>query len=242
MNPETDLKELTRQLQEALGANLVAVVLYGSAASGEFREGHSDLNVLCVLKTIDASQLAKFRPVSRWWWRKGHPAPAVFTLDELRDMAATFPIELLDMRERHRILFGEDILSPLQVSMKLHASQVQRELRTNVIRLRQAFLRSQGQSSELSDLMIASSSSFAALFRHSLLALGEEPPLARGSAAERLGALLGLDMAPFGAVLDLREGKQRLRGADHERVFAAYLDVVTRVAQEMDRRLAARAF
>ena len=106
MNPEKDLNDLTGQLKQALGGNLAAVVLYGSAAGGEFRQGHSDLNVLCLLKMIDTSELAKFRPVSRWWWRKGHPAPMAFTLQELRDMADVFPIELLDMKERHRILLG----------------------------------------------------------------------------------------------------------------------------------------
>jgi hypothetical protein len=243
MDPQKDLTELSRRLQESGGANIAAIVLYGSAAGGEFSQGHSDLNVLCLLNQIDSYQLAKLRPVSRWWWRKGHPAPMVFTLEELRDMAGVFPIELLDIKERHRMLLGQDFLSQLEISMELHGLQVKRELRTNVLRLRQAFLRSRGRSSELFDLMMDSVSSFAALFRHSLLALGEAPPDHRQAAADRLAALLGLDLAPFGAVLALREGKQPPLGPqqDHEHIFAAYLEAVTQVAQEMDKRLAAKA-
>jgi hypothetical protein len=236
MDTQKDLSELTRRLQQAGGANIAAIVLYGSAAGGEFKEGHSDLNVLCLLKKIDPSELGRLRPASRWWSLKGHPAPMVFTLEELSDMAGVFPIELLDIKERHRMLLGEDFLSQLEVSMELHSLQVKRELQTNVLRLRQSFLRSRGQSSELSELMSASASSFAALFRHSLLALGEAPPHTREAAAERLGALLGLDLAPFQAVLALRAGNQP-SGSEYDHIFATYLEVVTSVAQEMDRRL-----
>ena len=46
---ETKLSELVARLKSAVGDNLKAVVLYGSAATGEFQGQHSDLNVLCVL-------------------------------------------------------------------------------------------------------------------------------------------------------------------------------------------------
>jgi predicted nucleotidyltransferase len=238
MHRERALDELVKRLKEAGGANLTAVVLYGSAADHEFREEHSDLNILCLLQRLDAAMLAKLRPVGLWWWRQGHPTPLVFTLEELRDSADVFAIELLDMKQRHRMLLGEDFLEQLDVPMALHRLQVERELRTSVIRLRQAFLRSHGRRSELAELMIASASTFAALFRHSLIALGEAAPDSRRFAVDQLAARLGFDPAALHAVLDLREGKRRSGELDHERTFGAYLDAVTRVAEEMDRRLA----
>ena len=199
------------RLGEAAGANLIAVVLYGSAADHEFHEEHSDLNILCLLQRLDAEELKKLQPVGLWWWRKGHPTPLLFTLRELRDSADVFAIELLDMKQRHRMLLGDDFLSGLEVPMALHRLQVERELRTSVIRLRQAFLRSRGRRAELSELMIASASTFAALFRHALIALGETPPDTRREALDRLAAKLGFDPAAFHAVLDLREGQAPVR-------------------------------
>ena len=123
---------------------------------------------------------------------------------------------------------------------RLHRLQVERELRTSVIRLRQAFLRSRGRRAELSELMIASASTFAALFRHALIALGETAPDSRREVLDRLAVKLGFDPAAVHAVLDVREGKRQPGEIDPEQTFAAYLDTVTRVAEEMDRRLAAR--
>ena len=238
MHKEKELNELVKRLTEAAATNLSAVVLYGSAADHEFHEEHSDLNILCLLGRLDGLALAKLRPVGLWWWQKGHPAPLLFTLEELRHSADVFAIELLDMKQHHHMLLGEDFLAHLDVPMALHRLQVERELRISVIRLRQAFLRSRGRRSELTDLMIASTSTFATLFRHSLIALGETAPDSRRSATDRLAALLGFDAEAFHSMFDLREGKRSARGFDHERIFAAYLDAVTRVAEEMDRLLA----
>jgi len=239
MHRENDLKELVARLQEAAGDNLQAVVLYGSAADHEFHEQHSDLNVLCLLHRVSGTELAKLQPTGLWWSRKGHPSPLVFTLDELRHSADVFAIELLDMKRQHRMVWGEDFFDQLDVPMSMHRLQVERELRTSVVRLRQAFLRSRGRRGELTDLMIASASSFTALFRHSLIALGETPPESRREVANRLAAIAGFAPAAFLDVLDLREGKQGAGEINAERVFEEYLDAVARVAEEMDRRLAA---
>jgi hypothetical protein len=239
MDREKDPKELVERLQQALGANLTAAVLYGSAGDQEFREEHSDLNVLCLLQRLDAGELKKLQPVSLWWWRKGHPTPMVFTLRELQESADVFAIELLDMKQHHRMLLGDDFLKGFEVPMALHRLQVERELRTSVIRLRQAFLRSRGRRAELSELMIASASTFAALFRHALIALGEAAPDARREVLDRLAKKLGFDPASVHAVLDVREGKRQPGEINPDETFAAYLDTVTRVAEEMDRRLAA---
>jgi len=240
MHREKELNELVKRLKAAAGANLSAVVLYGSAADHEFHEGHSDLNILCLLKRVDGAAMANLRPVGRWWWHKGHPTPLVFTLEELRHSADVFAIELLDMKQRHHMLLGEDFFAGLDVPMTLHRLQVEHELRTSVTRLRQAFLRSRGRRSEQAELMIASASTFAALFRHSLIALGKAGPDSRRGAADQLAALVGFDAAAFHAVLDLREGKTAAGEVNHDQTFAAYLDAVTRVAEEMDRLLATK--
>jgi hypothetical protein len=239
MHKEKDLNELVERLRQAAGANLTAVVLYGSAADEEFREEHSDLNVLYLLQHLDAGQLKKLQPVGLWWWRKGHPAPLLFTLRELQGSADIFAIELLDMKQRHRMLFGDDFLKDFIVPMALHRQQVERELRTNVIRLRQAFLRSRGKRAEVSELMVGSSSTFVALFRHALIALGETAPGSRREVLDHLAAKLGFDPAAIRAVLDLRDGRLQPGEIDPDHTFAAYLDTVTRVAEEMDRGLGA---
>lgn len=237
MDRERDLIELVGRLKQAAGTNLSAVVLYGSAVAHDVGE-HSDLNILCLLHRLEGADLESLGPVGLWWWRKGHPPPLVFTFAELRNSADVFSIELLDMKARHRMLEGADFLADLEVPMAQHKLQVERELRINVIRLRQSFLRRRGGRSELAELLIASGSSFGTLFRHALIALGQEAPNSGREAADRLAKLVALNPAPFHRVLDLCEGKSAAGELNLEAVWGPYLDLVTRVAEEVDRRLA----
>ena len=237
MDREKDLRDLVSRLKQAAGENLSAVVLYGSAADHDFGE-HSDLNVLCLLRRLEGADLEALRPAGLWWWHKGHPPPLLFTFAELRNSADVFAIELLDMKSRHRMLEGADFLADLEVPMAGHKLQVERELRTNVIRLRQSFLRWSGRRTELEQLLITSASSFGTLFRHALIALGEQAPNSTREAAAQLAKEITADVAAFHRVWDLREGKSAGGELNLESILASYLDLVTKVAEEMDRRLA----
>src|SRR4029077_9111370 len=96
------LKNLVERLHDAAPENLESVILYGSAARGDFHEAHSDLNVLCLLRSLRAAELTRVSPVVKWWTTAQHqPAPLFFTAEELRQSSDVFAIELLDMQKNH---------------------------------------------------------------------------------------------------------------------------------------------
>jgi hypothetical protein len=231
------LNELVEKVKTAAGTNLKSVVLYGSAASGEFHSEYSDLNVMCVLERLDATDLESMNPAGQWWASKGHPAPLVFTLEGLRAAADVFAIELLDIKRNRRVLFGEDVFEGLDVPMNLHRLQVERELRTNLIRLRQKYLAFSPKPKRVLDLMTASVSTFVTLFRHALISLGEQPPQANRDVADRSAQLLGFDARPFHALLDVREKKLPEKQVDAAATFRKYLESIQRAEDELDRRL-----
>lgn len=239
MIAEQNLTDLVTRLRNAAGSNLLSVILYGSAATEEFHPGHSDLNVLCIMHSLGRGDLSKLHPASAWWVKKGHPAPLFFTLDEFHHSADIFAIELVDMKAAHRVLHGEDVIASLHVPMDLHRLHVEKELRNNTLRLRQRYLMHPADSRKTLELMTSSISTFAALFRHALIALGEGPPPTKRSTMDRLGSVLGFDPSPFHTIFDIREGRKRKRDVKVQATFEAYLDRVARVAEEIDRRLAA---
>lgn len=232
------LSELVKRLTSGEGENLRSVVLYGSAASGEFLPGHSDLNILCLLRKIDAKNLAALRPAFQWWAKKGHPAPLLFTLEELERAADIYAIELLEIKANRRVLYGEDAFESLQVPLDLHRMQVERELRHNLIRLREGYVLVANDRKNTLALMLRSASTFALLFRHSLIALGEKASLTKHEAVTRLAALLGFDATSFQALFEVRQGGREKKQIDVPLVFNAYLEAVTRAVEAMDRRFA----
>ena len=234
------LDELVQKLKAAAADNLKSVILYGSAATEEFHSKHSDLNILCLVDLADAAHLEALHGPVEWWIRRGQRPPLVFTLDELRRSADIFTIELLDMKSRHRILYGENVLADISVPMHFHSIQVERELRTNWLRLRQAILAAPKKPKVYLELMISSFSAFAALFRHAIIALGETPAETKREAIDRIAKFAGTDSAGFKAILGLREGKLRERDIDIEKTLNQYFSFVEAVTDQFDRQLDAK--
>jgi len=229
------LDQLVEKLKQAAGANLSSVVLYGSAAGGHYQPKHSDLNVLCTLDHLDGPALESLRPALLWWTGKGNPHILMFTMDELRCSADVFAIELLDIKARHKVLYGEDCFAGLEVPMDLHRVELEHELRTKLIRLRQAYMEVSGDSARLLALLTDSVSSFLTLFRHALIALGEPVPEHRHEVLDKLSARFQVDVSPFHVVLEIREGKRRAKEIDALAVGRTYLESVRLVADEVDR-------
>jgi hypothetical protein len=235
------LVQLKDKLLAAAGDNLKALVLFGSAACGEYHEKHSDLNVLCVLGRARAEDLEALHEAAVWWEQKKFPVPQIFTLDELRASADIFAIELLDMKTHHKMIYGEDFFGELTVPMQLHRLQVERELRTSWVKLRQAILLAPQKDQVLVGLMNASVSTFITLFRHALIVLGQNPPAGRREVVTDISGLIGVRPESFLTILDVRAGKRQAREVKAREILREYLDVVERVTDEVDRRLAGGA-
>ena len=236
LSTEAKLTDLVSRMKEFAADNLESMILYGSAARGDFKEGHSDLNVLCVLRSVAARELTRVTPVVRWW-SKDHnePAPLFFTAEELRQSADVFSIELLDMQESRRVLYGADVVAGVPVPMNLHRVQVEHDLRTLLLKLRQHFLLTGQKESELRTAEAKSSSSVLALLRHALIAFDEEPPATAQEVFARIAALTGADAEAFTAAFKLRDRHAHVD--DIVRTYGQYLNALTVVISALDKRV-----
>jgi predicted nucleotidyltransferase len=233
---ETKLSELVARLKSAASDNLKAVVLYGSAATSDFHGKHSDLNILCLVERAAVADLEHMHGVSEWWMKENNPAPVIFTHDELMRSADVFAIELLDMKHRHRMLLGDDFLEKMEVPLRLHRLQVERELRTNWMRLRQAIVAAPPKKKVHLDIMLSSVATFCVLFRHALIGAGQPEPLTKREAVENVATLSGGDASGFRSILDFRAGQLRGKDIDIEATLHSYSEFVEVVTNEVDRR------
>lgn len=234
---ETKLAELTGRLKEAAHDNLESVILYGSGARGDYREGFSDLNVLCVMRSLSLDELKRVAPAITWWVKnQKEPAPLLFTEKNLRESADVFAIELTDLRQHRRVLHGKDVIAGIHVPMNLHRVQVEHELRTMLLKLRQHFLLSGGDAESLRAVLCKSLSSARTLARHALLALGEQPATAAHEVFAQAAARTGADAGAFAAVLQLRENGRAIPDSSAVvRAYEHYLKALETVTEALDR-------
>src|SRR5215212_3548174 len=197
---------LIGDLKATHGDNLASVVLYGSAASGDFVQLESDYNLLIALHRITPEDLRLAQPPTREWQRLGHPLPVYFTFAELRDAADVFPIEFHQMGRARVVLYGRDPFESFSISDENLRHQTEYELRSKLIQLRRLYIPASGSAERLRDLMADSLSSFATLFAPVLLLHGQEPPVMKLDIVRATVKRLGLDGAVFERVFALRDG------------------------------------
>jgi len=228
------LDQLVERLQKALGSDLVSVVLYGSAAVGDHEEKFSDYNVLCVLGQITPGQLGATGSIFRWWREQGNPAPLLLTENEVRTSTDCFAIEFHDIKEHHRMLYGADVVSSLAIDRSFYRAQVEHDLRAKLLRLRQKASGVLADKGVLCRLLADSISTFCVLFRHALILHGVEVPGRKRDIIERARERFGIDAAPFGSLLDLREQKSKPNEIEPEALLAAYLKEIGKVIDAVD--------
>src|ERR1700686_2192870 len=234
------VKNLVGRLHEAARDNLESIILYGSAARDDFHEAHSDLNVLCILRSLRAAELSRVTPVVKWWTTPQHqPAPLFFTSDELRQSADVFTIELLDMQQSHRVLYGSDVVAGIHVPMNLHRVQVEHELRTLLLKLRQHLLHDAENQKGLAAVLAKSISSATTLLRHTLIAFKEKPPSEAREVFARVAALTTASAPAFEAVWRLREATSLDKDAGLP-VYDAYLAALEKVRAALQQHLPKR--
>lgn len=236
MVPEEKIQEFVKRARAAAGENLESVILYGSAASGNFDPEFSDINLFCVLRDTAFGQLAALGPVATWWHRQKQPAPLIMTRKELESTADVFTIELLDMKRHHRVLFGDDVLQGLEIPMNLHRVQVEYELREKLILLRQQTLLGR-KDVYFWDLLLQSTRSFVTLFRHALIAMGEQAPEDKHEVVRQLAKKVGFDPAAIERVLAVRAHETTRKETPVYDVMEKYLAAVEQVTAAVDKAL-----
>ena len=237
MVAEKNINELISQLREAAGTNLASVILYGSAAAGDHIPETSDTNLLCVLQDTSFAHLAKITPALAAWTARKNRTPLLLGIEELRQSADVFSIELLDMQSSYRVLFGEDMLRTLVIPTRFHRVQLEYELREKVILLRQGLIAASGEATKMWELLLRSLPAFATLFRHALLELGEPATTSKREAVQRLAGKVGFDASAFLTLLDIREQRSDPKTMDVADLFARYLKEIEMVTAAVDRML-----
>lgn len=232
---EQRIARVGEALAQALGTRLVCLAVYGSAADDGFSPAHSDVNLVLVL---DEVSFADLRLIGTTLAREAprevrFATPLVITPRFLRDARDSFPIELDDMRERHRVLFGEDVLAGIRVNPDRRREQAEREARGKLLHLR-ALVVHRPPDEELVGALAFLESSLVVIER--ALLSGTAQSGARGvalfdaveqHAGVRLRALRRLDA--------MREGREPWpRGADLDDLLALVLREVEALVDFVD--------
>ncbi len=225
------LGKYVKDVSATFGANLQAVVLFGSAARGEFLPGRSNLNLLLQVEKQDLEALGRYARGHRRWAREGIVVPLVVTEAELRSWPEIFPLEHLEFREHHAVLAGRDPFRQTEpASGRLAAACVQ-EMLGNLLRLRQRVMEG-GASPEVIQLLLSMSvTALLPCLRGLVYVKGKPAGRTTDDFLENLASVLGGDCAAVAEAWRVKTGVGSPGTAELPRVLERYMATVEQLAE-----------
>jgi predicted nucleotidyltransferase len=217
--------EFAVKLNALYGEGLVSVILYGSAASGEYVARRSNINLLVILKDASLRNLAKASPIINSF-RFRNISAIFMTESYMRSSCDVFPIEFLDMKENSEVIFGKDALKELAIHPKHLRFQCEQELKSKIVNLKSAYL-SNMRRRGLEELLFKSLNSTLHIMRNIIRLKGAVPPYAKESILKALSSELGLDATVPEIILLAKKNKRRLSPKEIEELLfdlAAFLE------------------
>ena len=227
------LDKFIEEVKKIYGPNLESIVLFGSRASGEDTEKHSDYNLLLVVKDINPRDLKSLNRITRFWIRKGNPIPVIFTKKRLENSADVFPMEFYDMKDHHKVLYGEDPLRSIVIENKNLRHECESELKGKLLKLQQGYMASRNDA-DVRNLLIGSISTFLIIFRHMVRLLGKMPPLKRLDALNVLAGTIDLNPSAIVTVFDMKKGDREALKKDPDALMEEFLKEIEKVVEAVD--------
>lgn len=230
MTPEN----LVEELEELLGTSLESVILYGSAAAGDHKGERSDYNLIVITSELGVAQLNAIAPVAKEWDKTGNPPPLLFTMQRLIKSADVFPLEMLDIKDCRKILFGSDPVKDMTISKANLRLELEHELKGKLIQLRENYLLAAGNPKKVLELMLQSLSTFLVLFRGALRLIDSEVPACKMDALKRLADKLEFDINVFVVLDNVKSGKLKAKEVQPFTLFGQYLETIETVLDMVD--------
>ncbi len=233
-DPKEIFPAVTEELRSIFGGELSSIVLYGSAATSDYRPGRSDINFMVVLTEDGIQNLdLAFGFVSKWR-KRGVAVPLFLTESYIMASLDVFPLEYLNFQSAYVVVYGPDPLKELTFDPQWVRLQCEREIKGKLLLLREGFLESEGKASILKQIIGNSIVSFVAIFEGLLFLKGLSSPKDKRAKIKAVTEAYGLDSGLFERLLDVREriynpGKEELL-----KIFKSYLSQVRLLGQKVD--------
>ncbi|MBW1789889.1 MAG: hypothetical protein JRK53_25285 [Deltaproteobacteria bacterium] len=222
-NPKDIFPDITQDLRETFGDDLVSIVLYGSAAGKHYRPGKSDINFMVVLSDAGIHGLDRAFPLIKKWRKRKVAVPLFLTERYVETSLDVFPIEYLNFQLNYVPVYGKNILEDLNFDRDMVRLQCEREIKGKLLILREAFLETAGEARRLKNVAVQSLGAFLAIFE-ALLYLRDQPfPEDRREIFRAVAASFDLDASVFEALLDIKEEKRKVSDGEMLRLFGDYL-------------------
>ena len=197
---EPFLKDILAKCKE----DIISIYIIGSAVTKDFHPKYSDINTVIVVKGIQIPFYDFIASLGKRYGKKKIRAPLIITRDYINRSLEVFPLEFLEMKLIHQLVYGDDVLKDIKIEKADVRLQCERELKGKLQHLCQGYIKAMGNKMTLTDLFVGSLSGYFPLFRGILFLYNHEIPKEKGDVLHAINECCGVDMKVYRNLLDIR--------------------------------------
>lgn len=184
--------------------DVVSVYVVGSVVTKDFLTKYSDINTAIIVKETNVPFLDFIATLGKHYGKKRIHAPLIMTPDYIYRSLEVFPLEFLEMKLIHQLVYGEDVLKDIKVEKTDVRLQCERELKGKLQQICQGYIRSMGNKTALTDLFVGSLSGYFPAFHGILFLCNQKIPREKTEVLYALEKHFDIDMNVFKKLIEIR--------------------------------------
>ena len=228
------ITEFANKIIEALQGNVLSILVYGSAAGINYNPGVSNINLAIIVKNLDFLVLKQSVALVKWGHKHKMATPLFLTKDYILSALDVFPVEFSEIKEQHKVIFGEDIFKDLEIPVKDVRLLCEQQVKGKLLHLRQAYLDIGPNFFVLKNCLSSAFSDLVPIFRQLIALKGQKPNDHKEQMLGQLANIFSLDLAPFLAVYQDKNKKTLIATHQVEVHFQNFLDQLDILSRHMD--------
>lgn len=215
--------------------NIKSILVYGSAADNEYVPKKSNINILIIFEHVRPSVLKNSLKLIASGHRLGIVTPLFLGRWEIKYSLDVFPIEFLEIKENHILIYGEDIFGHLSVDKENMRIYCEHDLKSKFMRLRQLYLQKGLNRRKVREIMVASIASFITSFRSMLRLRNKVPPVLKEDILVATASCYNVDLDIFLKVLHHKKGLKKISAKEVDTLWPIYLEELNQLVLAMDK-------
>jgi hypothetical protein len=192
------------------------------------------IDSVIVLGKMDLGFLDVLAPLGLKYGKTGLAAPLIMDPGYIGKSVDAFPLEFLNFRLAHCTLYGEDLMSSLEIQRQELRHQCERELKGKLIWLHRIYVSAMGDAKILAGDIIRHFDGYPPLFRGLLHLLGRVPPKGLAAVLDSLAEATALDPGVFTAISAIRNKGVKPSNAEVSQLFAKFYRATERLVEVVD--------
>ena len=237
---EKFLNEFIKNLKAIFGERLSSVFLYGSCALEHCTEKFSDINLMVIIKDLRAIDLKNAHKFSKKYTKSAKYLPIFMDKTEWLNSCDVYAIEYSDIKDRHKIIHGENLIDNLNIEKKYLRLQCEQETKNLLIRLRQTYLAKSIDAKTIKSLIKTTSKTFVVIFRTILTLSDVAVPTSHfdviKSFSEKIVSCgIEFEQELFEKILKFRANEKIIQNSELENVIQKMIDTTDSVLKYVDK-------